>query len=320
MSDNEFGFSDEAANREADPFAGMSEEEFRLLLDLSTQIMEKQGVTDRSEAIDLARKAKETCDRIVMPGSGRVGIRKYGTQEFFRLVMRELTDGKEPCQHGHMEPITFCGTCEKQSRIDKHVQNPTKRRCLHTRIDLPPWDPSNPDQKVPPCTACQHEEDEEALAYELQKREEYDAKMQQLKKQATTPPAMPVDHLQQLLNATGQTTHIRRLQDMEAEMNALIGILLDKLGGEATLGPEDMERFKELTRLGESTYSVTPSTTTIELIVERRGPTGRRPVLPFSTGGYIKPHTVGRSNPSAIPSAPAWMTAGDADDDEDLPF
>ena len=311
MSDDEFGFTDEAANREVDAFAEMSDEEFRYLVDLSTEVMNKQGVTDRSEAIEVAKQLKETFDRRVMPGSGRVGLRKYGVEEFRRLVMRELTDGKEPCLHGHIEPITFCGTCEKQARIDRHVQNPamtnSRKPCTHTRVDLPPFDS---DEEIPPCAACKADEEDE-LEGHLNERNKWAAN---LKKAATTPPSKPVDHLQQLWPNTGPKGPLyQRLQDREAEMNALIGLLLDKLGGEISLGPEEMEHFKELVRQGEAAYSVEPSVTAIELIVRREGPTGRVPFWRYSI-------TPARVNPSAVPPSPVWMTAADGDDDEDLPF
>lgn len=156
VSEHEFGFSGESVGRERDPYAHLSPEDFKHLVDLSSEVMAKQGVTERSVAMEIAEAIQSVWNKSVYPGSGRIGIRKYGAVEFRRLAFGELTDGKEACVHGHLAAITDCGACHAQSRIDKYVQNPvTKVMCTHARIDIPAIDFSTDEiQQIPPCPAC----------------------------------------------------------------------------------------------------------------------------------------------------------------------
>jgi hypothetical protein len=318
VSSEDFGFSDEAAaNREQDEFAGMSEEEFTLLMDVTERIMQKRSLASRREALGIAREIVQTVGDVVT-GSGRIGFRKYGNKFFMKEVLEALISGEKPCVHGHLESLSDCGACFAQTRIDAHVQNPVQgssTRCTHTRIDLVAFDPDNPNQAQPPCPSCEDEDAEELKEFE---------------KKATAPfsthprpkyHVKPKSFLDDYLQGSKPGAPILKLQGNEAELNAIIGVLLDRLGGEVELSHEEVERLSTIVDSGHHTYAISPMVASFGIRIERVGPS----VTPasanfFRPGGMVTPVRTTSPNPSGTPSEPTWSPLGASEDDEDIPF
>lgn len=93
------------------------------------------------------------------------------------------------------------------------------------------------------------------------------------------------------------------IRNKEGELQAIIAVLLEKLGGRVDLNVYDLQRITDLGEGGGTRFVVEPSTTDWGLTMRVVKPIG-------STGG----------NPSERSAEPAWYSGDWAEEPDDLPF